>query len=153
MVNLLVEHMFLRQYTHSLDSKGRMTIPARFRDLLTDGVYITRGYDQNLRLLTDSAFTSMAERINQLSDTNPKARRLKRHFFSGADRLEIDRLGRVLIPQFLREFAGLENEAVIVGRGNEIEVWAPESWKDQEEGLNNFQLNAQDFADLDLSSA
>lgn len=143
--------MFLGQYSHSLDEKGRMTIPARFRESFADGVYITQGFDQNLKLLTDPAFETMAEKINHLSETNPKIRKLRRLYFASAGRVELDRLGRVLIPQFLRNFAGLEKEAVIVGVGEAIEIWSPEAWQDQLDELSDAQVNAEQFAELDLS--
>lgn len=143
--------MFLGQYFHAIDSKGRMTIPARYRELLTDGVYLTQGFDPNLRLLAEPVFHAMAEKINRLSETDPRNRKLKRLFFSSAGRVELDSLGRVLIPQFLREYAGLENEAVVVGVGQAIEIWSPATWQGQRNALNDTEANAQQFAELDLS--
>ncbi len=146
-----VEHMFLGQYYHALDEKGRLTIPARYRDLLVDGAYVTQGFDQNLKLQTEPAFEAMASKVNRLSETNPKIRKLRRLFFASAGRVELDRLGRVLIPQFLRDFAGLDKEAVIVGVGESIEIWSPEAWRKQLDELNDTETNAQQFAELDLS--
>lgn len=143
--------MFLGQYQHSLDQKGRMTIPVRFRDSLVDGAYVTQGFDQNLKLQTEPVFELLAEKVNRLSDTDPKIRKLRRLFFSSAGRVELDRLGRILVPQFLREFAGLEDEAVIVGVGDSIEIWSPEAWQEQLESLSDAEANAQQFAELDLS--
>ena len=102
-----VEHMFLGQYRHNLDEKGRLTIPAKFRDVLAEGAYLTQGFDRNLRLLTESDFNRMAEKINHLSMTDPAIRQLRRLIFANANQVQLDRLGRTLIPQFLREFAGL----------------------------------------------
>jgi MraZ protein len=146
-----VEHMFLGQYHHTLDEKGRMTIPARFRDSLADGAYVTQGFDQNLKLQTEPAFEAMAEKVNRLSETDPKIRKLRRLFFASAGRVGLDRLGRVLIPQFLRDFAGLEKEAIIVGVGGSIEIWSPETWQEQLDELSDTEANAQQFAELDLS--
>ncbi len=143
--------MFLGQFYHTIDSKGRMTIPARMRDLLSDGVYLTQGFDRNLRLLNEPAFNAMAEKINHLSETNPKIRLLKRLFFSSASRVELDSLGRVLIPQFLRDFAALESEAVVVGVGEAIEIWSLSAWQEQLSALSDSDANAQQFSDLDLS--
>jgi MraZ protein len=143
--------MFLGQYYHTLDSKGRMTIPARLRDLLTEGIYLTQGFDQNLRLLDEPTFNAMAEKINHMNEAHPKTRLLKRLFFSNASQVELDSLGRVLIPQFLREFARLENEAVIVGVGKAIEIWSPSVWQEQLTALGDSDTNAQQFSDLDLS--
>jgi MraZ protein len=143
--------MFLGQFQHSLDEKGRLTVPASFRELLVEGAYVTQGFDQNLKLLTEPAFEAMAEKVNQLSETNPQIRKLRRLFFANASRVEMDRLGRVLIPQFLREFARLESDAVIVGVGKTIEIWAPESWREQLEDLNDAEANAQQYKEHDIS--
>jgi MraZ protein len=142
--------MFLGQYHHSLDEKGRMTIPASFRELLENGVYLIQGFDQNLKLLTESAFMEMAGKVNSLSETDPKIRMLRRLVFSNAGKVELDRLGRILIPNFLREFAKLDNEAVIVGVGVAIEIWSPQAWQGQVEELSDPVANAQQFAEHDL---
>lgn len=145
-----LEQMFLGQYYHAVDEKGRLTIPAGFRDEFVDGVYVTQGFDRNLRLLTEEAFKEMSEKVVRLSETNPKIRKLRRLFFSTAGRVELDRLGRVLIPQFLRDFAGLEKEAVIVGVGSLIEIWSPDSWQEQLQEISNIEANAFEFIEHDL---
>jgi MraZ protein len=142
--------MFLGQFYHSVDEKGRLTIPAGFRDGFVDGLYITQGFDKNLRILTGLAFNEMSEKVVRMSETNPKIRKLRRLFFASASRVALDRLGRVLIPQFLRSFAGLEKEAVIVGVGNFIEVWSPLSWQEQLQDLSDIEQNAIQFIELDL---
>jgi MraZ protein len=142
--------MFLGQYYHAVDEKGRMTVPAGFRDVFDDGLYITQGFDKNLVLLTESVFHTKAEKVIRMSETNPKSRKLRRLFFATAGRVELDRLGRVLIPQFLRDFAGLENDAVIVGAGNVVEIWSPTVWKEQLEDLTNSEVNAEQFMEHDL---
>jgi MraZ protein len=149
-LNPKVEHMFLGQYNHSLDAKGRMTIPAGYRDMLVGGAYITQGFDDNLNLLTESLFHEKAEKIKVLSDTKMNTRKLRRLFFSNAVEVEMDRLGRVLIPQFLRELAGLEKDAVIVGVGESIEIWSPSTWQQQLDELGDSETNAQQFDEHDL---
>ena len=143
--------MFLGQYRHSLDSKGRLTIPARFRGLLAAGAFLTQGFDRNLRLLTEPAFEAVYAQVNQLSMTDPTTRQLRRLIFATATQVEIDRIGRVLIPQFLRDMAGLEAEAVIVGVGEAIEIWSPAAWDEQVALMSDIDANSQRFADLDLS--
>jgi MraZ protein len=143
--------MFLGQYHHNLDEKGRLTIPARFRDALAEGAYLTQGFDRNLRLLTQTDFEVMAEKVNHLSMTNPDIRQLRRLIFANASEVQLDRIGRTLIPQFLRDFAGLDSEAVIVGVGEAIEIWSPEAWLEQEGMIQDAEANAQRFAELDLS--
>ena len=143
--------MFLGQYRHALDNKGRLTIPARFRGLLAEGAFLTQGFDRNLRLLTESAFEAVYAQVNQLSMTDPTTRQLRRLIFATASQVEIDRIGRVLIPQFLRDMAGLETEAVIVGVGEAIEIWSPAAWDEQVALMSDVDANSQRFADLDLS--
>ena len=143
--------MFLGQYHHNLDEKGRLTIPAKFRDALAEGAFLTQGFDRNLRLLTEANFEAMAAQINRLSMTDPAIRQLRRLIFATASEVQLDRIGRTLVPQFLREFAGLDNEAIIVGVGEAIEIWSPEVWAEQERLLLDAEANAQKFAELDLS--
>jgi len=150
-LTLKVEQMFLGQYHHNIDEKGRLTIPAKFRDALAEGAFLTQGFDRNLRLLTEADFETMAAQINRLSMTDPAIRQLRRLVFATASEVQVDRIGRTLIPQFLREFAGLENEAIIVGVGEAIEIWSPEAWAEQESLLQDADANAQRFAELDLS--
>ena len=125
------EHMFLGQYRHSLDDKGRMIVPARFRDLLEGPIYLTQGFDQNLRVLPEAAFVSIYERVTEMSSTNPTARQLRRLIFSTAQQVDIDSNGRILIPKYLRDVASLQAEAIIVGVGEAVEIWAPEAWDSQ----------------------
>ena len=144
--------MFLGQYRHTIDNKGRMIVPARFRDLLSDGAYIAQGFDRNLMVLTVASFEFISQRVNQLSLTDETARQLRRLIFASADRVDVDKAGRIRIPQFLLERATFDTEAVIVGVGDYFEIWAPDSWKKQESFLQDADANAQRFAALDLST-
>ena len=144
--------MFLGQYRHNFDAKGRLTIPARFRELLTDGAFVTQGFEKNLMVLITPAFEVITQRVNQTSITDPTARDLKRLLFSNADRVAPDKNGRILIPQFLREQSGLKSEAVLVGVGDYFEIWSPEQWEEKMALLNDTDANAQRFVGLDLSS-
>ncbi|MEK6220780.1 MAG: division/cell wall cluster transcriptional repressor MraZ [Chloroflexota bacterium] len=143
--------MFLGQYRHNIDNKGRLTIPARFRELLAGGAYITQGFDQNLMVLTSPAFSTISERANQMNMTDPTTRELKRLLFATADYIEPDKNGRILLPQFLRELTGLNGEAVLVGVGDYFEIWTPEIWEVQIKQLKDTDANAQRFAGVDLS--
>ncbi len=142
--------MFLGQYRHTLDEKGRLTIPARFRAGLSGGAYLTQGFDHNLRLLTETAFGAIYERLSQMKTTDPTARELRRLIFATATQVELDRVGRILIPQFLRDVASLESDAVIVGVGEAIEVWSTAAWEGQVTRLGDVDANSQRFAELDL---
>jgi MraZ protein len=142
--------MFLGQYYHTVDEKGRLTIPAGFRDGFVDGLYITQGFDKNLVLLSEAVYQSKADKVLRMRETDPKTRKLRRLVFATAGRVELDRLGRVLIPQFLRDFASLGNEAVIVGVGNAIEIWSPTVWQEQLNDLSDSEVNAEQFMEHDL---
>lgn len=142
--------MFLGRFEHTIDDKGRLIIPARYRELLADGAFITQGLDRNLIVLPAASFQNMSENVNALSMTDPAARQLRRLLFSSAMRCDIDRAGRVLIPQFLRESIGLAENAVIVGVGGHFEIWSPDYWSEQNDMLQDAGANAQRYADLNL---
>lgn len=143
--------MFLGQYQHNLDPKGRLTIPARFRDLLQNGAFITAGFEGNLMVMTVEAFDQIAARIHTMSITDPNARLLQRHFYSRGERVEVDKAGRILIPQFLRQAAHLDGEVMIVGVGKYFEIWAPEKWKEQAVALEDIAANPERFSTYDLA--
>jgi len=143
--------MFLGRYSHNLDKKGRLTIPARFREALEGGAYLVQGFDRNLMVLTPEVFTRIYRRVNALSMTDPVARQLKRLIFSAASPVEVDGAGRILIPPYLREAVGLQGEAVVVGVGDYFEIWPPESWDGQMALLQDADANARRFAALDIS--
>ena len=145
--------MFLGQYRHTIDEKGRLTIPARFRELLENGAYITQGFEKNLMVLTSPGFESMTRQVNRSSITDPTARALKRLLFATADRVSPDKNGRILIPQFLRESNQLDGEAVLVGVGDYFEIWTPEVWEQQLAKLQDTEANEQRFVGLDLSTS
>lgn len=145
-----VEQMFLGRYEHAIDEKGRLTIPVRYRELLANGAYVTQGFDHNLMVLDAPSFERIYEHVNQMSMTDPNARQLKRFIFSSAERVDIDRAGRMLLPQFLREAARLEGIATIVGVGDYFEIWSPQHWAQQNELLQDTDVIAQRFAALSL---
>ncbi|HWQ84508.1 MAG TPA: division/cell wall cluster transcriptional repressor MraZ [Anaerolineales bacterium] len=137
---------FLGQYNHNLDDKGRLTIPARFRDTLTvEGAYIMQGFDSNLLVLTEATFDELSQRLNQASLTDATARLLRRLLFSTASRADFDRAGRILIPQYLRETAGINADAVVVGAGKYVEIWSAERWASQLQILQEPEANASRF--------
>jgi MraZ protein len=142
--------MFLGRYEHTIDEKGRLTIPVRYRDLLVEGAFVTQGFDRNLMVLTPSSFDQVYAYVNQISLTNPNARQLKRMIFSSAERVEVDKVGRILIPQYQREFAQLESHAILVGSGDYFEIWSPQDWDRQNQALQNTDANDARFAAFDL---
>lgn len=137
--------MFLGQYHHNLDDKGRLTIPARFRELLAGGAYLVQGFDHNLMVVPAKTFEAWSRHIEEESLTNPSARLLRRMFFATATQVEFDRVGRILIPQFLRKLADLEDEVIITGNGNHFELWAAATWEKQQQEIQNAQADEQRF--------
>jgi MraZ protein len=147
-----VEQMFLGQYQHAIDNKGRLTIPSRFRELLAgDGAYILQGFDRNLMVLPRPAFERFSSRVSSLSVTDSRARVLRRQIFSTAEKVETDRTGRFLIPDFLRQAAHLETDAFIVGAGNYFEIWSPALWGEQIANLQDDDSNGHRFDLLEIS--
>ena len=145
--------MFLGQYQHNLDDKGRLMIPARYRDLLAAGAFITQGFDRCLMVMTDAYFQDVYARINSMNMADPAARMLRRLILSNAYAVDVDRVGRILVPQNLREFLGINNgELVVAGQGEYFEVWTPEEWQAQMERLQDVEANEQRFATLDFSN-
>lgn len=144
--------MFLGQYQHNLDNKGRLTIPARYRELLDEGAFVTQGFDRNLIVMTIPAFEAFSQRVNGMSITDSKARLLKRLLFSSGERVDVDKAGRILIPQFLRQSADLDGEAVVVGVGDYFEIWSPVHWADQVVKLQDVEANSDLFSVFDISS-
>ncbi len=144
--------MFLGRFYHSLDEKGRITIPARYRETLSESAVIVQGFEQNLIVFTAEDFNQYSAAINQTRLNDANARAMRRLIFSGAEELDVDKAGRILIPQYLRDFAGLVNEVVFVGAGDQFEIWALDEWRKQEEQLKDAELNAQRFSNLEIPS-
>ena len=143
--------MFLGQFQHNLDDKGRLMIPARFRELLSAGAFITQGFDRCLMVMTEMYFRQVYDRISAMNLADPMARLLRRLILSNAYPVEADKVGRILIPQNLRQVIALENEAVVAGQGEYFEVWTPADWNEQMAQLQDIETNNQRFATLDLS--
>ncbi len=120
--------MFLGEYRHTIDDKGRLTIPAKYRAFLAAGMVITRGLDRNLMAFSLEGFEELAARVKNLPWGDPSAREFRRRVFSGAVDLVPDRQGRVLLPPYLREFAGIEADVVITGMMDHMEIWNSGAW-------------------------
>jgi MraZ protein len=120
--------MFLGSFSHTLDDKGRLTIPAKYRPELAAGVVLTRGLDRNLMLYPVDEWQRLSERIRQLPYTDRGARDFRRLVFALAADAVPDKQGRILVPAELREYAGIDGEAMVVGMDSYIEIWAPAAW-------------------------
>jgi len=121
--------MLIGEYKHSLDPKKRMAIPAKFRKEIGDKVVITRGLDQCLFAYPMPEWEKVAEKLSELPTGSADTRNFVRLFLSGATDVELDSLGRILIPDNLKEFAGLKEKVVIVGVHKRLEIWNEENWE------------------------
>ena len=122
--------MFMGEYNHTIDTKGRIIIPSKFRDTLGDDFVITKGLDGCLFVYDKTEWQVFEEKLKSLPLTNKDARQFVRFFLAGAALVEVDKQGRVLIPLVLREFAGIEKDTVLIGVGSRIEIWSKEKWND-----------------------
>lgn len=123
--------MFMGQYEHSIDTKGRIIIPAKYRDELGDTFVVTKGLDGCLFLYPLSEWQSFVEKLQQLP-SNQNTRKIQRQFLSKAMEVSLDKQGRILVPSLLRTAAGLEKEVAFVGMMNRIEVWDKNRLEEQE---------------------
>lgn len=120
--------MFMGEFQHQLDAKGRIIVPAKFREELTEHFVITRGLDKCLFGYTLAEWNIIEEKLKTLPLTKKDARKFMRMFFSGAVEVEIDKQGRINIPKHLMEYAGLSKEATVIGVSSRIEIWDREAW-------------------------
>lgn len=134
--------MFMGEYHHSIDNKGRMIVPSKFRDELGDLFIITRGLDQCLFGYPISEWELIEEKLKGLPLTKKDARAFTRFFFSGATESELDKQGRINIPAPLLQYAKLEKECVILGVSNRIEIWSKQIWEEY------FSQSEESFAEI-----
>ncbi|MDD6879746.1 MAG: division/cell wall cluster transcriptional repressor MraZ [bacterium] len=120
--------MLMGEYHHSIDNKGRIIIPSKFRDELGDSFVVTRGLEDCLFVYTKENWNNITNRLNKLPFTKKDARSFMRFFLSGACLLEFDKQGRINVPQTLISYASLEKECVIVGVGDRLEIWSLDKW-------------------------
>ncbi len=143
--------MFMGEYQHTLDEKGRVAVPARLREDLGEKFVITRGLDRCLFAYPLAEWSRIEEKLKTLPFTKSDARAFTRMFFSGAIEVEIDKQGRVLIPQHLRSYARVEKEVRIIGVSNRVEVWGEVVWTEyiHKAGLAYEQI-AETLVDFEL---
>lgn len=121
--------MFFGTYTPKLDEKGRLFLPAKFRDDLVEGLVITRGQERCLTVWSMADFTGMTDRLREAPVTNKGTRDYVRMLFSAASQEVPDKQGRIGIPAVLREYASLKKDVMVIGAMNRIEIWDPVSWQ------------------------
>jgi MraZ protein len=135
--------VFLGEFRHAVDEKGRLAVPARFRADLEGGCVVARWLDTCLAIFPMPAWEVLATKVGALPMTDPNARLLQRRLFAGAFETEIDKQGRVLVPQTLRAFAELQAEAMVLGLGKQyLEVWSPPNWDEYKLGLEDSSFAA-----------
>lgn len=120
--------MFMGEYEHSVDSKGRLILPAKFREELGDTFIATRGLENCLFIYPLKEWTIQDQKLEKLSLFDPQARAVKRYMYGGAAELEVDKQGRVLIPLSLRQYAKLDKDVIVAGVSNRVEIWSRENW-------------------------
>jgi MraZ protein len=119
----------LGEHDHALDDKNRLTLPSKFRSAFGDGVVVARGLDGCLSVYPVGEWARMTARYAELDELSEDARRVQRHFFGGATQSELDKQGRVVLPQHLIEHAGLERELTVLGMNNHLEIWNRATWR------------------------
>ena len=122
--------MFMGEYNHTIDAKGRVIVPSKFRETLGDEFVVTKGLDGCLFVYDHQEWAAFEEKLKALPITNKDARAFVRLFLAGAASVEVDKQGRILIPFVLREFAGLDKEVVLAGVGRRIEIWNKVRWEE-----------------------
>lgn len=121
--------MFIGEYQHTLDEKGRLAIPVKFRKKLSGGAVVTRGLDNCLFVFSMSEWKKLAEKIAALPMTNADSRAFARLMLAGAVDVDTDKQGRVIIPEYLRQYAGLKKDAIVAGVFSRMEIWDRTAWE------------------------
>lgn len=143
--------MFMGEYRHTVDTKGRLIIPAKFRDELGPEFVITRGMDGCLFGYPLTEWNNLEEKLRQLPLTKKNARAFVRFFYSAATECEFDKQGRINIPKTLRTHAALDKKCVVVGVSNRFEIWSEERWNEFSDDVEeNFDEIAEDMMDIDF---
>lgn len=142
--------MFMGEYNHTIDAKGRMIVPSKFREQLGNEFVVTKGLDGCLFVYPNEEWHNIEEKFRNVPLTTKDARKFSRFFFAGAATCELDKQGRILIPPVLREFADLQKDVVSVGVLNRIEIWSKDKWLDCN-SYDDMDEIAEHMADLGLS--
>ncbi|MDO4283807.1 MAG: division/cell wall cluster transcriptional repressor MraZ [Eubacteriales bacterium] len=130
--------MFMGEYSHSLDAKGRLIIPAKYREALGNAFVVTKSLDKCLCIYDTESWNAFTARLAALPHNTREQRELVRFFLSGASEVEVDKQGRILLPANLRAAAGIDRDVVLAGVGDKIEIWSKEAW---EGNISNEEIN------------
>ena len=142
--------MFTGEYRHTVDDKGRIAVPSRFRAQLEGGAFVSRWIDACLAIFPKGEWDELAAKVAALPLADASSRTFQRFIFAGAFEVDLDRQGRVVLPVSLRGFAALEGEAVIVGSRDHAEIWAPARWDDYRRELESPEALAQHLSGLGI---
>ena len=143
--------MFIGEFTHAVDVKGRLSMPAKFREDLGEAFYITKGLDHCLFVFPESEWHIFEEKLKTLPLTNKNARAFVRLFFAGASEGSFDKQGRILMPQTLRDHAEIDKEVVVIGVGERIEIWSTANWAAYNDPENiSYDEIAEQMAELGI---
>ncbi len=143
--------MFSGEFHHTLDSTGRLILPAEFRDALADGLSIAKGMEKCLFIFSRKEWLQLADKIRRLSLTKKDERQFSRFFFSGAKEGILDKQGRVLIPDHLRKYAGLNRDVAIIGVSDRLEIWDREKWETyQKQAEKSYDEVAEHLPELSI---
>jgi MraZ protein len=143
-------HVFTGEYRHSVDDKGRIAVPSKFRAQLEGGAVVSRWLDTCLAIHTRAGWDALAEKVATLPIADEGARLFQRFIFAGAVETSLDGQGRVLVPAYLRDMAGLDTDAVVVGSRDHAEIWAPARWDDYRRSLEDPESLAQALQGLGI---
>ena len=143
--------MFMGEYSHTIDAKGRLIIPSRFREELGDNFVVTKGLDGCLFAYTNEEWKHFEEKLQAIPVSNQKGRRFARYFLAGATLCEVDKQGRILLPPVLREYANLQKDVVLVGVLSRVEIWDKDRWQENTYDEDEMDEIAEHMADLGFS--
>lgn len=143
--------MFLGEYQHTLDAKGRVSLPAKFRGELTGNVVVCNGFDECLYVFSAEEYLAFSENLAQGNDFDPRTRRMRRFFLGSAQEVPLDSAGRISLTQALREHASLVKDVAVIGNGDRIEIWDVAKWDAYNGGVEgSIEDLAKELADAGL---
>lgn len=144
-----VDFMFMGEYSHTIDAKGRLIIPAKFREGLGEKFVVSKGFDGCLYAYDPATWSEIEEKLKALPQFKKESRKIIHFFLAGASEEEYDKQGRILLPLKLREYAGLKKDAVLVGAGSRVEIWDAEKWAAEEP--DDIEELAESLGDMGFS--
>lgn len=140
--------MFLGEYRHSVDAKGRVSLPARFRSAMKGSLVVAKGFDNELRVYTTEGYAAFLSQVVTRDEFKGRVREVQRWFAANAKELDLDKAGRLNVPTAYAEWAGLTDEAVVIGAADHVELWGPAVWEAYQKKSGNIADLAEEIANL-----